>query len=314
MKIQADSVEKGGKEENYFAYLPINANNMRWDVYLTGVGVASIPAGGAYPPDGHPGIYRFSWEMGRVLPEYQILLIAEGQGVFESAKTQEVAVRAGDVILLFPGLWHRYRPSKDSGWKEYWLSWNGEQLYRLLKKGLLNSKQAVLSVKKTEEMVAVFAKILDYVQVHPAENSNILSAYAMEALALAMENVPSRQIQRENAISAEYAHSIDDPFVFKAVQAIWNHSYRDFRVDDIVRQLPVTRRTLERKFMQAIGHSIGTEVARCRVERARHLLTSTSLPVKHIAMAVGFSNTDWMRKVFLRELGVAPSQYRREFR
>jgi LacI family transcriptional regulator len=186
-------------------------------------------------------------------------------------------------------------------------------LYRLLKKGLLNPKRAVLSVKKSEDIVAVFTKILDSVQAHPAENSNVLSVYAMEALAMAMENASSQLIRQEHVIPADDTRFMDDPIVFKAMQAIWNHSYRDFRVEDIVRQLPVTRRTLERKFMQALGRSIGAEITRCRMERARHLLESTSLPVKHIALAVGFSNTDWMRKVFLRELGVSPSRYRQDF-
>ena len=123
--------------DNFSCYLPISENNMRWDLYLTGIGVAAISAGENYPPKGHPDVYSFKWETGRILPEYQILLIAEGQGVFESAQTEEVTVSAGDVILLFPGIWHRYRPKKKLGWKEYWLSWNGERLYRLLKKGVL---------------------------------------------------------------------------------------------------------------------------------------------------------------------------------
>ena len=300
-------------EDNFFCYLPISENNMRWDLYLTGIGVAAISAGENYPPKGHPDIYSFRWETGRILPEYQILLIAEGQGVFESAKTQEVTVNAGDVILLFPGIWHRYRPKKNSGWKEYWLSWNGERLFRLLKKGVLTPKQALLSVKKPDDIIRAFERILNYVQAHPAENSNILSAYAMEVLALAMDNMETKEIPRDTVLPTDYAYSVDDPLVFKAVQIIWNHSYRDFRVDELTDTLPVTRRTLERKFIQTLGHSIGTEIARCRIERAKHLLTNTTLPVKHIALAVGFSGTDWMGKVFQRELGMTASQYRKNF-
>lgn len=126
------------KDDNFFSYLPISENNMRWDLYLTGVGLATVQAGDAYPPKGHPGVYSFRWESGRVLPEYQILLIAKGRGTFESAKTEEITLNAGSIILLFPGIWHRYRPAPNSGWKEYWLSWNGEQLYRLMKKGILD--------------------------------------------------------------------------------------------------------------------------------------------------------------------------------
>ena len=75
----------------------------------------------------------------------------------------------------------------------------------------------------------------------------------------------------------------------------------------------VTRRTLERKFEKALGHSIGTEITRCRLERSKHLLANTTLPIKHIALAVGFSGTDWMGKVFNRELGMTPGQYRNKF-
>lgn len=307
------NIQRTKNEDNFSCYLPISENNMRWDLYLTGVGCASIPAGAIYPPEGHPYIYNFRWETGRILPEYQILLIAEGQGVFESAKTAETIVNSGDVILLFPGIWHRYRPMKNSGWKEYWLSWNGERLYRLLKKGVLTPHQPVLSIKKPNDIIRAFERILNYVQTYPAENPNILSACAMEVLALAMDNMATKEVPKDTALPADYAHSVDDPIVFKAVQIIWNHSYRDFRVDELMDTLPVTRRTLERKFKKTLGYSIGTEITRCRLERAKHLLTNTTLPIKHIALAVGFSGTDWMGKVFQREFGMTPSQYQKNF-
>jgi len=298
--------------DNFFTYLPISENNMRWDLYLTGVGVATVQAGDVYPPKGHPGVYNFRWESGRVLPEYQILLIAEGQGTFESAKTEEQTVNPGTLILLFPGLWHRYRPEPNSGWKEYWLSWNGEQLYRLMKKGILDANRPVLPIESPEQVCIAFERILNHVRAHPAENSNVLSAYAMEILTLAMDNVQTPPIPKDTALPVEYAHSVDDPVVFKAMQIIWNHSYRDFRVDDIVEWLPVSRRTLERKFLQALNRPIRFEITRCRLERAKHLLANTSLPIKHIAFSVGFSSMDRMGKVFRREMELTPSQYRKK--
>jgi AraC-like DNA-binding protein len=299
------------KMDNFFSYLPISENNMRWDLYLTGVGLATVPPGGVYPPKGHPGVYNFRWESGRVLPEYQILLIAGGQGTFESAKTEETIVHAGNIILLFPGIWHRYRPVRSSGWKEYWLSWNGEQLYRLMRKGILDVNRPVLSVEHPEQIRTGFERILNHVQIHPAENSNVLSAYAMEILTLAMDTVVTHQVHKDTALPMEYAHTVDDPVIFKALQIIWNHSYRDYRVDDIVELLPVSRRTLERKFLHVLNRPIRSEITRCRLERAKHLLTNTTLPIKHIAFSVGFSSTDRMGKIFQREMGMTPSQYRK---
>ncbi|WP_169853025.1 AraC family transcriptional regulator [Anaerohalosphaera lusitana] len=284
---------------------------MRWDLYLTGAGAASIAAEDSYPPQGHPSLYSFRWETGRTLAEYQILLIAEGHGVFESAKNEQTQVKAGDVIFLYPDLWHRYRPDPSSGWKEYWLSWNGERLYRLMKKGLLDPNRGVISVQHPELIAAAFEKILKHVKDHPAENSNVLSAYAMEVLTLAMDDIDIAKVARDTAVPRDHVHSIDDPVVFKALQTIWNHSYRDIRVDDLIEMLPITRRTLERKFKESLGCSIGTEIKRCRLERAKHLLANTTLPIKHIALAVGFSSTDRMGKVFKESLGMTPSQYRK---
>ena len=135
----------------------------------------------------------------------------------------------------------------------------------------------------------------------------------MEVLTLAMDNVQTGEVSKDTAVPTEYAHSVNDPIIFKALQIIWNHSYRDFRVDDLTKVLPITRRTLERKFEKTLGYSIGTEITRCRLERAKHLLTNTGLPVKHIALAVGFSGTDRMGKVFQRLLNMTPSQYRKNF-
>ncbi len=298
------------QERNFFTYLPISENNIRWDIYLTGAGVAVIEPGSAYPPPGHPTLYHFSWKEGRVLPEYQILLIAEGEGVFESAGIEPVAVAAGSVILLFPGVWHRYRPVKKTGWKEYWISWNGERLYRLLKKGVIGPTDPVLHLPSCEPIREVFERIIQRVRTSPTENPNILSAYAMEILTLSIENDTHAPLHSDTAIPAEYAHIVDDPLVFKALQMIWNHSYRAIKVGEIAQTLPVSRRTLERKFSATLKRPVNSEITRCRVARARHLLTNTQLPVKHIAYAVGFSSTDRMSRTFREEIGVTPTEYR----
>jgi len=300
--------------ENFFTYLPISENNIRWDMYLTGAGVATIAPGGAYPPSGHPDLYNFRWRDGRVLPEYQILLITEGEGTFESTGTPLMNIKAGSIMLLFPGVWHRYRPLKECGWKEYWLSWNGERLYRLLKKGVLDPTNPVLHLDTPDDIHAVFVRILNYIKSHPAENPSVLSAYAMEILALSIESESNHHKHRDTALPIEYAHTVDDPLVFKALQLIWNHSYREFRVNDIVTQLPVSRRTLERKFAEIVRRPIRDEITRCRIARSRHLLTNTQLPVKHIAYSVGFSSADRMGKVFQRELGMTPKAYRTAFK
>ncbi|MFC0040838.1 GlxA family transcriptional regulator [Actinomadura rayongensis] len=73
-------------------------------------------------------------------------------------------------------------------------------------------------------------------------------------------------------------------------------------------------RTFTRRFREETGLSAGEWLTRQRVERARHLLESTALPVDQIARASGFGTAVSLRNHFHAALGVTPSAYRSAFR
>jgi transcriptional regulator GlxA family with amidase domain len=109
----------------------------------------------------------------------------------------------------------------------------------------------------------------------------------------------------------ESARSIDDPIVQKALEIIWTPSPHALSVGDIARQLPVTRRTLDRRFVEATGHSVLEEINTCRLIRAKRLLDETDLPVKSVAHLAGFSSAERMRVLFVEREGMSPTVYRR---
>jgi transcriptional regulator GlxA family with amidase domain len=104
---------------------------------------------------------------------------------------------------------------------------------------------------------------------------------------------------------------VDDALVRKALEIIWSPSEHPLSVSDIARQLPVTRRTLDRRFAEAIGHSVLEEINRCRLDRAKRLLEETDLPVKNVAHQAGFSSTERMRVLFVERVGLNPTDYRK---
>jgi hypothetical protein len=70
--------------KTYFQYLPVSVQNIDWGLYLTAVGTESVPPGcEPYPSAIHPSMYYFTWEEGRVLPEYQLLYLARGRMIFD---------------------------------------------------------------------------------------------------------------------------------------------------------------------------------------------------------------------------------------
>ncbi|MBM7786281.1 GlxA family transcriptional regulator [Tenggerimyces flavus] len=73
-------------------------------------------------------------------------------------------------------------------------------------------------------------------------------------------------------------------------------------------------RTFTRRFRDETGVSPGEWLARQRIERARHLLESTDLPVDRVARDAGFGTATSLRQHLHATLGVAPLTYRRTFR
>lgn len=296
------------KNENRFYYLPIGPQELEWGLYVTGVGSAVSMPRQKYPPPGHPSVYDFAWSRGRVLAEYQAIYLSGGGGVFESAAMGQVPVSAGDMILLSPGVWHRYRPLPEAGWMEHWVGFNGEYPYRLYRLGIFGPDRAVVRVADGAGVLAGWEEIFNRAPRPGTPQSPLMAAGVMTILAHAAQSLgrgPAKGLATPSGSEVP-----EDDLVAQAVGLIWSHSHRNTMVRDLIDALGVTRRTLERRFRLSLGRTIGQEIARCRIERAKHLLRQTRLPIEHIALAVGFSGADRMGKVFRRVEGQSPGRCR----
>ncbi|MCM2373624.1 AraC family transcriptional regulator [Aporhodopirellula aestuarii] len=298
-----------GKYEGYYHYLPVNEAAISWGMYLTGVGRVAVPPDAEYPPNGHPGLYQFTWARGRVLPEFQMVLISKGTGIFESEDTGEIPVAAGHAFLLFPGVWHRYKPQKNTGWHEHWISFNGVMTHRLQELDLIHPQRAVGSVKGYKAVTKSFDRLIQRVKASPNQNSVMLSMQVMALIASVIEAMAGPgEIAGGNRTVRQ--KEISDPLVAETLDLIWTHSDRAFTVKAFADRLAVSRRVLERRFSAELGHTILEEMIACRLSRAKRLLRETRLGVKEVAYIAGFPSEERMRVTFNATENMSPSQYR----
>jgi AraC-like DNA-binding protein len=297
--------------KEFFHYLPVDDSVMRWGFYLTGAGAAIIPPDSDYPPEGHPGVYDFKWDSGRTLPEFQIILITNGKGIFESKPTGQVVIQPNTLLILFPDLWHRYKPDKKTGWTERWVSLNGTIPHYLMEQGYFDPNKAICKLHEMAEVISVFDRVLNVIYEKPTENTLLTSISAMPLVTEVIKNagddvLPNVYLYHENKISAK------DQLVASALDMIWTHSHRGISVEYIISKLETTRRTLERRFKKVCGHCVYDEILRCRISRAKRLLSETHLPVKTVAYLSGFGQPQRMRYAFERCLGYPPSEIRKK--
>ena len=105
---------------------------------------------------------------------------------------------------------------------------------------------------------------------------------------------------------------LKDEMLARAIRMIWENEHSSLTVDDLLEQLPVTRRTLERKFRHELGRTILEEINLCYLQRASRLLIETKLPIQTIAQKAGFPNTQRVYQVFRRVHDLSPSEYRQK--
>jgi AraC-like DNA-binding protein len=299
--------------ENFFRYLPVSQRELRFGLYVTGVGCTGVRPASRYPPCVHPAPYQFTWENGRVLPEYQVGYIARGEGVFESSVTGSRRIRGGTTVLLFPGVWHRVRPSATSGWDEFWVGISGEYLNRLAREGFICPERPLIEIGADQAMLEPYLSLIERVRRAPQGYAQLIAADAMEILALTLAALPPEPAgETSPSQGVASARAVEDRMVAEAIEIIWDHTNRSMTVDDVASRLPITRRSLERRFRRLLGHTIFEEITRCRLVRAEQLLAETKVPIEQVAVRAGFSSPERMCKVFHRLKGLSPLAYRRQ--
>jgi len=189
-----------------------------------------------------------------------------------------------------------------------------QAMYQLQDQGLsIPSDVVVLGVDNDELICETAPVTLSSLELR-AQN---IGYAAMEQLALAdrggipdtylQELPPVKIVERE---STRYFSS-QNPEVGFARRYIEEHALNpQIHIPALVDQLPISRRTLERRFREEVGHSLLEEIQRVRIDHAKLLLRETGLGVAEIAWTCGMQDVRRFSELFKRREHVTPSRFR----
>lgn len=104
--------------------------------------------------------------------------------------------------------------------------------------------------------------------------------------------------------------SLDEKLIKKALEYTEsNISNPDFSVEELSRELGMSRVHLYKKLSSLTGKTPIEFIRVIRLKRAAQLLEESQLSVSEIAYEVGFNNPKYFRKYFKDEFGILPSLY-----
>jgi LacI family transcriptional regulator len=108
--------------------------------------------------------------------------------------------------------------------------------------------------------------------------------------------------------------SIEDEVVAEAARFIREHAAEGIGVDDVLREVAMSRRNLERRFRRVMRRSLLDEIRRVHLDRATMLLRDTNLDIPTVAEQSGFASHVRFSTVFHEQMNTTPTSYRRKYR
>lgn len=104
--------------------------------------------------------------------------------------------------------------------------------------------------------------------------------------------------------------AVSDNYVQHAMEYIQHNAQGPLSIEEVVRQAPVCRSLLERRFRAILGSTILKEINRARINHIKKMLLETDMTLDELAHQCRFSSPSRLTKLFKQVTGFCPSEYR----
>lgn len=281
-------------------YLPVHEQDENWSLMVKTAGFQSVLPNSIYPTEGHPREYKFDFQRGRVLEEFQMIYITKGSGTFESASCKNIPIGEGAVFFLFPGEWHRFRPEQLTGWDSYWVGFKGKFAENLVANGYLSVNKPVVKVGYNEEIVSLYQRILEAGNEERSGYQQYISGIVIHLLGYIYYRAKDNHYEDKAIVQ-----KIDRARVIIREQISTNIS-----PEAIAKELNMTYSWFRRLFKQYTGLAPAQYIAQLRLQHAKEMLSTSTKSIKEIAVEMNYESVDYFSTQFRRQTKIAPTQYR----
>lgn len=286
---------------DFYKYLPVSQEDEDWGLSVLNAGRTHIESSTEYPAQNHPDHHRFNWKNWRILDEYQVIYITGGQGVFESESCNEIEVKAGSIILLFPKEKHRYRPNANTGWDEHWVGLRGNILDGLVNSGYLNPASACSYIGFNDEVLSLYNSIIDNIKAERPGYQPLVSGAVLHLIGMC------HAILKRSA----NANKDEETIIDKARLLFRSNICNVYSAHQAAKELNVGYSWFRKLFKSYTGLSPGQYYIQLKIEKAKELLRNENASIKSISFELNFQSSFYFSKIFKEKAGLNPRQFRK---
>lgn len=238
--------------------------------------------------------------------DFQILYIASGKAHFYfNDDGTDTVVNAGNIVVYRPKEPQKYEYFGIDQTEVYWVHFTGSDIKNMLRSYGITDNMHVINTRTSLEYTRIFKQMILELQRHQSNYPEMLALLLRQLLILI-----HRQLTTENKIKNVYL----DTEMEKAIQYFNDNYNTEINIEAYAASRGMSVGWFIRCFKQYTGTTPMRYIVSLRITNAQVLLETTDYNVTEIGNIVGYDNPLYFSRIFKKQKGVSPSEYRAQLK
>lgn len=236
--------------------------------------------------------------------DYQLIYVAAGKAHFEIDGKDMIAC-PGNVVIYRPRQMQRYVYYGDEHTEVFWVHFTGGEVKQILRRYGIDDDVNIFYGGDHAEYRILFKQMIQELQLCRDDYEEMLEYIFRQILI----SVHRQQGHDDSKTVSAMAEEMD-----RAAAYFSEHYNEGILVEDYASMHNMSVSWFIRNFRQRIGTTPTQYIMSKRIANAQMLLESSDYNMTEIAKIVGYDNPLYFSRVFKKEKGMSPMEYRKSIR
>jgi AraC-like DNA-binding protein len=237
-----------------------------------------------------------------VRDHYLIHFILKGSGVFYvNGKSYTVEQNQG--FLICPDIVTYYEADAEDPWIYTWVGFKGIKAEQYLKLANLNQENPIFECTEIELVQKCFEDMIKATELKYARElrlQGLLSMFLSELIEEAGKN---------DTVSSNTNYK--ELYIKKSLHYVETNYSGKLSIPEMAKSVGLNKNYFSTFFRENIGMTPQQYIIRFRINKACELMENQGLTIGDISRSVGYEDTLGFSKIFKKEKGMSPKEYRR---
>ncbi|RII36268.1 AraC family transcriptional regulator [Clostridium chromiireducens] len=236
-----------------------------------------------------------------VRDHYLIHFIISGSGVFY-VNGKSYSIKENQGFLICPDVITYYEADDEKPWTYAWVGFKGIKAESYLKLADLSQENPIFICENGEFAKKCFEDMIKATELK----------YAREIRLQGLLEVFLSELIEEAGKHIDISSNYKELYIKKSLQFVETNYSRKFSIAEMADNIGLNKNYFSSIFKENIGVTPQQYVINFRINKACELMNNYSLTISDISRSVGYDDTLGFSKIFKKEKGVSPINYRKK--